>query len=241
MLQWTTRQLSSAVEVRVGPCAWRVTLLPDQVQHVRERPSLIVISPDDPLPALAAAAPHLGDLPVMLVVNEPVFARQFAAAIEDRMTALERERVEILCLRVEDPAELKSGSLLQTLYALREEGRAGNLGLSTTDVRSAEWLAMHTAVRVLQLPWSEADQSARHRALPAAREHGMTCIGMEAPAADAAFLLAAAEWVLPVLDSPLPEVVAPWSPQLVEESWVRYQREHPPPPPLPRSHPPTEE
>ncbi|MEX0744190.1 MAG: hypothetical protein WD118_01200, partial [Phycisphaeraceae bacterium] len=129
---WPTRTLAPT-DLVVGPCAWRISMLVDHADHVRPRPSLIVVSPEDDDDVLTAAAPKLGDLPVLLVVPEPSFARRLPASIEKRMEALGRERIETLMLQVDEVTELKSGGLLQTLFNLRDRGAVAHLGLASDD------------------------------------------------------------------------------------------------------------
>ncbi len=236
MMQWTLRTLAPT-DVPVGPCAWRIALLPHHAAYLRGHPSLVVAGPDDDDDLLAAAAPHLRDLPVMLVVEEPPFARQFADRIAARMALLGRAAIDVLTLRVEDPAELKSGHLLQTLGAVRDAGRCRHLGLATDDVRSAEWLALNTTARVLVLPWSHHDQSARYRALSTAADYGMACVALS-PDHHLPFALGVAHLVLPLLDRPLPPDAHPLPAADIDAAWQTYQSTHSAPAPLPRSRPP---
>jgi hypothetical protein len=221
-----------------GRCAWRITMLPEHRAYLLDHPGLLVAWPEDGDDLLAAAR-ELPDLPVMLCVAEPTFARQLSAELESRLAALGRPTIEVLTLQVKDPAELKSGGLLQTLFAMREAGRVRHIGLATHDVLAAEWLALNTAARVLQLPWSQADQSARYRAVPAAIDYGMTCIALQPTAPrDTPYALAAGSLVHPLLDRPIDADTTPLTAEAMEESWRDYQQTHAPPPPLPRSRPP---
>lgn len=232
-LPWTQRPLTP-LDLPVGPCAWRLTMLPEHAAYLADRTSLYVAMPEDDDAALAAASPHLCDVPLMLGVAEPEFARQLPAVIARRLDAAGRERVELLLLRVTEPAELKSGGLLQVVFDLRERGVIGELALATDDVLAAEWLALNTAARAIVLPWSSTDQSARYRAIGAAREYGMACLALTDD--DHAFHLGTADIVLPVLDRPIDADAM--SAHAIEASWQAYRESHAAPPPLPRSRPP---
>jgi hypothetical protein len=232
----------------VGPCAWRVTMLPAHAEYIRTHPSLVVVTPADDESVLRAAQPHLGGLPVMLGFEEPPFARAVRDTVLGRMTALGRDRVDVLTMWVDQTADLKGGSVLQVIRALREEGRIDELGLAHHDVREAEWLALRTTARLLAMPYHLGDQAARYRALEAAREHGMACLAC-GPMEDRAtaipddekslrFALAEHARGLPVLDAPLPPGLTPMSTEEVEAHWKEYRAHHAEPAPLPRSVPP---
>ncbi|MEX0653157.1 MAG: hypothetical protein WD534_07825 [Phycisphaeraceae bacterium] len=252
---WPTRTLAPT-DLVVGPCAWRITLLADdrQAGYVREHPSLVVVMPEDDDAVLEAAAPHVAGLPVLLIVAEPSFARRLPGQIEQRMAALGRSHVEALMLRVDEPTELKSGGLLQTLFGLRDRGAVDHLGLASHDPLAVEWLAGNTAVRLLGLPYSLADQTVRWRALARAAEYGMATISLTPPPeppgppesppprpvdeAGLRFALAEAGRVLPLLDRPLPEPWAPMPAGQAEAAWDDYRARHDEPAPLPRGRPP---
>lgn len=236
---WPTRTLAPT-DLVVGPCAWRIGMLVDHADHVRSRPSLIVISPEDDDAVLEAAARHLADLPVLLIVPEPSFARRLPATIEKRMQAVGRKRIEALMLRVDEVTELKSGGLLQTMFNLRDRGAVAHLGLASDDPLAVEWLAGNTAVRLLGVPYALDEQAVRHRALAKTAEYGMAAVALTSPADDAAlrFALAERERVLPVVDRPLPDSWEAMAADEVEAAWQHFQAEHPPPPTLPRGRPP---
>lgn len=240
MIPWTQRTWPHT-DITVGPCAWRLPMLagPDR-GYVRSHPSLIVIDPADDDGLLKQAGQHLGALPVLLGVAEPAFARQLQAAIAHRLDGLERQRVDALVLHVEDPAEIKSGGLLQTLFALRDAGVIGCVGLAHPGADVAEWLSMNTAVRLLGVNYSLDNLSARHRALLSASEYGMSAYALNCPRDDRAvrFVLAQSGRILPVLDRPIPAGLTAMPPDEAEAIWLNDQRKNPPPPPLKRGMPP---
>lgn len=240
MTPWITRTLPHT-DIEVGPCAWRLSMLagPDR-DTVKTHPSLIVVDPADSDDLLEQAEPHLNGLPVLLGVAEPTFARYLEDEVLRRMKLLGLTRVEALVLHVDDPAEIKSGGMLQTMFSLRDRGAVGHLGLAHPDATVAEWLAVNAAVRLLGVDYSLADQSAGHRALTAAAEHGMSVFALVSPGDEDAvrFSLAEAGRVLPVLDRPLGEGFKPMTPGEVDRAWENYRVAHPPPPALLRGRPP---
>src|SRR5262249_49827605 len=150
--------------------------------------------------------PRLGDLPVLLNLREPPFARRLPEAIAARLAALGRPRVDILALWVEDVADLKGGVMLQMLRRLREQGVVGHIGLGHADIRNVEWLALHPPARALVMPFSLAEQDARFRAIGKAEEYGMARIAAAPPGIDVdamRFALGAHDLALPVLDVPI--------------------------------------
>ncbi len=243
MSHWPLRQLGET-DIPVGACAWHIGLLAEEhtADHVHARPSLVVALPKDDDALLQAAAPRLGALPVMLVVAEPTFARRLADNIRSRMASLGVSHVAALALAVEDPADLKSGGMLQVLFDLRQAGVCDHLGLAQADARHAEWIARHTAVRLLLTEYSLHNQQTAWRTLAAAEEFGMACIALSPPPQDderaLRFALGSHERVLPLLDRPLPEGVEPMLPAELTACWEAYQRDHKEPAPLLRSQPP---
>lgn len=237
---WTQRTLPHT-GITVGPCAWRLTMLagPDRT-YVQSHPSLIVADPADDDAMLEQAGPHLGTLPMLLGIAEPAFARQLEAAITQRMQRLNKQRVEAVVLHVGDPAEIKSGGMLQTLFALRDAGVIGCVGLAHPDATVAEWLSMNAAVRLLGVRYSLDDPAARHRALTSAEEYGMSAYTLNSPRGDGAmrFSLAESPRVLPVLDRPIPAGLMAMPADEVEAIWQANQQKTPPPPPLKRGIPP---
>lgn len=238
---WFQRPLSP-LNVQVGPCAWRLPMFAGpHATYVRARPSLVVVNADDADALLQAAAPNLADLPVLLRVREPAFARQLPDLLNRRFAALGRNSIEIVMLEVDEVADLKGGGMMQTLTQWREAKRILHLGLAHEDVRNVEWLARSTPARALSVPLSLADQSARYRTIPAAVEFGMARVAAAPPDDDGdalRFALGTADLALPVLDRPLPENVTPMSATEVEAVWAAYQSSHEPPAPLARSQPP---
>jgi len=240
MTEWTKRKLDHT-DIEVGPCAWRLPMLagPDR-DTVKAHPSLIVVDPSDSDGLLEQAGPHTEGLPVLLGVAEPAFARQLEGEVMQRLSLLGRERIEALVLHVEDPAEIKSGGMLQTMFSLRERGVVGCLGLAHPDPHIAEWLSMNAAVRLLGVSYSLGDPSARHRALPSAAEYGMSAFSLDCPGDDSAvrFALAEARRILPVMDRPISKGLTPLSTDQADRAWDDYRQAHPPPPPLERGKPP---
>lgn len=240
VMDWTIGQLG-ATGIEVGPCAWHVSMLTgEHADYVHAHPSLVVAWGSDDEGVLRKAGPHIGNLPVLLGVREPSFARRLPGAIEARLDALGRDHVDILMLHADDPQELKGGGMLQTMFHLRQQGKVAHLGLAHEDIRAVEWIAANAAVRVLAARYSLADQAGRYRALPAADEYGMATLSLTSPEndADLRFALAQRELALPVLDRPLPEQITPMDEQAVEAAWAKYQSEHEPPERLMRGRPP---
>ncbi|MCX5658245.1 MAG: hypothetical protein NTW19_00815 [Planctomycetota bacterium] len=226
----------------VGPCAWRLPLLAgEHAAYVHAHPSMIVVAPEDSDDLLRAAAPHLGDLPILLRLLEPAFARQLPELLRRRFEALGRQAVTAVSIEVEDVADLKGGSLIQTLREWRDAGRIRHIAFGHADVRNVEWLAKNTPAHLLTMPFSLADQSARHRAIVAAREFGMARVAAEPPADDGVslrFALGSAGLVLPVLDRPLSPGITPMDVAEIDAAWADHQKAHAPPAPLERSQPP---
>jgi hypothetical protein len=241
MTRWTRRKLEHA-GIEVGPCAWRLPMLAGADRdYVKAHPSLIVVDPSDDDGLLEQAGPHTVGLPVLLGIAEPAFARQLEHAVMQRLNLLGRDTIDALVLHVQDPAEIKSGGMLQTMFALRERGVVGRLGLAHPNPNVAEWLSMNAAVRLLGVGYSLDDPSARHRALPSAAEYGMSAFALSCPGDDQAvrFALAEAGRILPVMDRPIPTGLTPMPPHETDRLWDRFQKSHPPPPPLERGRPPT--
>ena len=243
------------VGLKVGPCAWRASMLVGQTEQGREQtsedalayvlkhPSLIIVVPEDGDDVMAQVAKAADHMPVMICMPEPDFARRFGDQIRKRVAQLNRDKIAGVILRVEELSDLKAGGVLHAMFSLREEGLIEHVGVATEDARGAEWLSPQTAARVLMLPYSLEDQSARYRALPLAADMGQLCIASE-PVADVsheaalAFALGESARVLPVLDRPLPSNWRAMTELQVEAAWVQYQTEHPAPTKLPRSHAP---
>jgi hypothetical protein len=240
---WPQRTLPHT-DITVGPCAWRLPMLagPDR-DYVQSRPSLIVVDPTDADAVLEQAVPQIESLPLLLGIAEPAFARQLESTITRRMQQLNRQHVDAVVLHVDDPAEIKSGGMLQTLFAMRDAGGIGCVGLAHPDAAVAEWLSMNAAVRLLGVKYSLDDLVARHRALPSAEEYGMSAYVLNSPQDDRAmrFALAESHRVLPVLDRPIPAGLMAMSADEVEAVWRADQQKTPPPPPLKRGMPPMAE
>jgi hypothetical protein len=240
MNHWTTRILPHT-DIEVGPCAWRLPMLagPDK-DYVASHPSLVVVDPSDDDALLEQAGHNMEGLPVSLGVTEPAFARQLKGRVLDRMRILGRDRLDALVLHVDDPAEIKSGGMLQTMFALRERGVVGCMGLAHRDPRVTEWLAKNAAIRLLGVSYTSGDQAAGYRSLPAAAEYGMSAYTLDCPEDDGAirFALARSGRVLPVLDRPIPAGLGAMPDDEAESLWSDYKDEHPPPPALERGKPP---
>jgi hypothetical protein len=249
MKSWNTRRLPHS-DIAVGPCAWAFTLaVSEHARFVLGHPSLIVIGPDD----LAAAPPLSHDareaierLPLALHIHEPEFIRRMPAMIEKSLTELRRTRVDAVILHVQEPADIKSGSAIQTLSVLREQGKIGVIGLSATTALEAEWFAGASSARLLSVPFGIEDQSLRFRALAAMSEYSMDALAANAITNDGAagataaarFALAMSLQVLPVFAMPLSEEMTAMSAPEAEAEWTQYTASHAPPPALPRSRPP---
>ena len=242
-------------DLTVGPCAWWSTALSNTPDEIQDKPSLVAVHPDHDAEHLNELAPLLASLreqtedrmqgtapwPVMLGLHEPSFARRLPELVRRDLEALALPRIEVLTLWIEDPQDLKSGGLLQTMFAMRDEGLVRYIGIACEDALVAEWVVMNTAARVIAMPHHLTDQSARHRALDTAEEHGYVCLatGPHTATPEAMrFALGSSDLALPVLDAPPPPNVTPMDPQQIESCWSDFQAKHPSPPPLPRGRPP---
>ncbi len=237
---WTPRILPHT-DIAVGPCAWRLPMLAGvDRDYVKTHPSLIVVDPMDADALLKQAGQALEGLPVLLGVAEPAFARQLEGKVLDRMRMLGRDRLDALVLHVDDPAEVKSGGMLQTMFTLRERGVVGSLGLAHRDPRAVEWLAQNTAVRLLGVSYALEDQATGYRALSSAAAYGMSAYALDCPPDEGAtrFALAQCGYVLPVLDRRIPAGLRPLPKDEVDRAWSDYKEAHPVPPPLERGKPP---
>lgn len=253
-----TQHTFAPIDISVGPWAWHVGAFADAATRGETLPpSLVVAGPDDSANVLAAAAPHLHGAPIMLIMREPRFARRFEEDVKSRMASLGVERLAVLAVWSRDPADLKSGGVMQRMAALRERDAVAHLGIVHTDVRQAEWIASHTNVRVLGMPYGLTDQSARYRAIATAHEYGMACVALppqsaasdddEAPTMKLAqpndtdalrFAVGEGIRALPILDRPPDTSFTPMSGDELDARWKTWQASHSAPAPLPRSLPP---
>ncbi|QDU72094.1 aldo-keto reductase family protein [Mucisphaera calidilacus] len=233
-------------DIHTGPCAWDHTLIRDQPQTLQQHPALVVFdqrrgaSTDD----AAAIATTLNDHPLLLVLEEPDFARHLTKAIDDWHHALGRT-IDLIALHTHDITDLKAGGLLQPLTNARTNQTCRYYGFAADNANDAEWLAKNTAGRFLLTPFHRHDQSARYRAIPTAHEYGMAVIAephpdTEADPEAAAFALGHAHECLPIRLTPPPEDASPMTDEQREAAWTAWTRDNPPPPPLPRSRPPAE-
>lgn len=247
---WSQRRVEP-LGLLTGPCAWRASMLVGQtpqtsdeaVAYLLAHPSLVIVEPEDDVAVMDQVAKVAEHMPVMLCMDEPAFVRRLDEQVRKRVAQLKQDKAAGVILRVEELSELKAGGLLQALFSLREQGVIDHVGLAAEDVRGAEWLAPQTAARVLRLPYSLADQSARYRALPLAAEMEQLCIASQLIAditdeTALAFALGDASRVLPVLDKPLPARWRAMTADEVDAAWSTYQQSHEAPAKLPRSHAP---
>ncbi|GAB4192284.1 MAG: hypothetical protein Kow00105_06350 [Phycisphaeraceae bacterium] len=242
--QFWMQKVWSHTGITVGPCAWRITMLASSDRsYVRDHPSLIVSLPDDDESTLKQAEPHIGSLPVLVVIEEPPFARQLENAILDRLASLNRARVEALVLKIHDTAEIKSGSMVQTLYRLRDRGVIGCLGLAHDDANAVEWLSQNSAVRILGVDYSLKSQAIGYRALDSAQSHGMAVLSLAIPDNEQSlrFALGESDRVLPLLDRPIPSGLTPMNAEELARQHESYRQRHPEPPALKRGLPPMRE
>jgi hypothetical protein len=240
MNDWTQRILPNT-DIRVGPCAWRLPMLATKHRdYVKAHPSLIVVSPHDSNDLLTQAAPHTDNLPILLSIAEPPFARQLQDAVTQRIQHLGRDSIDALILHLDDPAEIKSGGMLQTMFSLRDRGIVQSLGLAHPDPQVAEWLSINAAVRLLGVHYSLEHQAPGYRAITSANDYGMSTFALHCPTDDPAvrFALAQADRVLPVMEQPIPDTLTPMSQDELDHAWQLYKNNHPPPPPLKRGRPP---
>ncbi|RME30576.1 MAG: hypothetical protein D6800_01730 [Candidatus Zixiibacteriota bacterium] len=240
---WTQR-VWPYTGITVGLCAWRVTMLAGcDRSYVQAHPSLIVSLPDDDDSTLKQAEPHIGSLPVLVVIEEPPFARQLESIVMARLGSLNRERIDALVLKLHDTAEIKSGGMVQTLYALRDRGVVGCLGLAHDEANAVEWLSQNSAVRILGMNYSLKNQAVGYRALNSAQSHGMAALSLAVPDNEQSirFALGETDRVLPVLDRPIPPGLTPMSTDELARQFASYQRQHPEPPALKRGLPPMSE
>ncbi|MBI1337949.1 MAG: hypothetical protein GC164_13450 [Phycisphaera sp.] len=242
---WPEHELGNT-GLTVGPFALRLPFFAQSHSPPKSN-TLVVVTPGDSEDLLMQTAPRITRMPVMLCVGEPAFARRLRGDIEQRLSSLGRSHVDILTLQVTDPAELKSGGALQTLFDLRSAGIAEHLGLYCGDVRGAEWLALNTAVRVIATPYNLLDQSADYRMIDAAHEHGHAVIALSLEGKQphdtseaVAFALATRHRALPVLDATPDHNSQPMDDDTLRQARETYRRAHPAPDPLPRSKPPEE-
>ena len=251
MNPWITRNLPHT-GIAVGPCAWsvRLTLQPETAHHLRDHPSLIVVGLDDlaastsPLPGHAIEA--LAALPIAIHLREPEFIRHLPQQLERLLAAVGRTHADAVILHVEELADIKSGSAIQALSKLRDQGKLRHIGLAAPTALDAEWLAGMSSARLLAVPFGLDDQGVRYRAMGQFEEFSMDAIAGTPVELDgtpegefaARFALAAAGIVLPVFASVLPPAITKLSDAEATAAWETYAATHPAPPPLPRSRPP---
>jgi len=211
--------------------------------YVQDHPSLIVSLPDDDASTLKQAEPHIGSLPVLVVIEEPPFARQLESVVMARLASLNRDRIDALVLKLHDTAGIKSGGMMQPLYALRDRGVVECLGLAHDEANSVEWLSQNSAVRILGVDYSLENQAAGYRALGSAHSHGMAVLSLAIPDNEQSirFALGESDRVLPVLDRPIPPELTPMSAEELTQYHTSYRQQHPEPPALKRGLPPMRE
>ncbi|MEQ9453216.1 MAG: hypothetical protein RLN76_01315 [Phycisphaeraceae bacterium] len=245
-IQWTTRALGET-GVEVGWCAWSSEALRQDPELITRCPSLVVF--DERRGETPESAAELdgvvGHSPVLVIVEEPSFARYLSAGLDRWREALGRQRLDLVALSVDEIRDLKGGGLLQPLVDGRAAGKIGAIGFVGDTANDTEWLAMNTAGRFLITRFTLKDQSAWYRAIPTATEYGMTVIGEVADdvgedggLGGAAFALGRSPQVLPMRATPLPSGVEPMDEAGLARAWAGYSATHAEPEKLPRGRPP---
>lgn len=232
--------------IHTWACAWDHTLVRENPQVVRDHPSLVVFDEGDGATPEDAEAicEFLGSVPVMVVLEEPSFARYLPPAIEAWREAVGKACLDLIVLRAEEVSDLKGGGMLQPLQEARNTGGCLQFGFACEDANEAEWLAKNTVGRVIALPYHVQDQSAWYRAIPTIHEYGMAAIAVAAPELEAdplASRFALGRWrdCLPIRHTAVPHDLIPMPEDELERVWDAYRQNHEEPPALPRSRPPS--
>jgi D-threo-aldose 1-dehydrogenase len=84
------------------------------------------------------------------------------------LSALRRERLDVLQIHNAEPAQLRAGALLEALAELRAEGLVGSLGATVYGETNALAAIASTDVEVVQVAYSALDRRAERNVLPAA-------------------------------------------------------------------------
>ena len=249
---WQTA-INELIGVELGACAWDAQVLLDgdtlDFEYISDRGSLIVVRETEDDLSLIAIGEKIRALreqtgkrfDVMLMFDEPDFARRLKDAVLGRMDKLGLESVAILMMCVHDVAGLKAGSLMQSLSELKNDGKAGELGLYAEDARWAEWLAINTGVRAIGTKFDLDNQSAAYRTIGTINDYGMVGFGFSDVSCveDVAFRLAQNTRCLPVIG----ELIGGELPEKMTEDatnriWDQYCDTNVEPEPLPRGLPP---
>jgi D-threo-aldose 1-dehydrogenase len=90
------------------------------------------------------------------------------ASVRASLSALRRERLDVLQIHNAEPAQLRAGALLEALAELRAEGLVGSLGATVYGETNALAAIASTDVEVVQVAYSALDRRAERNVLPAA-------------------------------------------------------------------------
>ena len=241
----------SLLNINAGICVWDAKLLLSECgfDYVSKRDSLVVVPhslSDEELANVGEKIISLREITnakfeVMLIIDEPRFARRLKENVLSKINSLGLKQVEVLMMRVNDVAGLKAGSLMQILGELKAEGVIGEVGLHADDPRWSEWLAINTGVRAIGVTYDLENQDVTYRSLSKISDYGMLAFGFSNANSveDMAFRLAKSGECLPIVSQipadGLPEMMPETD---VERVWAKYTDKNDEPESLPRGLPP---
>ena len=135
--------------------------------------------------------------------------------------------------------DLKSGWPMHGLQRLRDAKLTRYFAIETTDPLEAEWIAGHTPVHAIVIPYHAHDMAARYRVFDVAATNGVAIIS-QASTADEWSLQRATPQICSTIVSDAPQLgaISPLPKAAVEILWQHYQAQHPEPPKLRGVHPP---
>lgn len=184
------------------------------------------------------------DLPVVLAIHEPRFARQLPGIVAKALQQLGIEKLWGIAIRPDNAADFKSGRLLQTLLEYRQQGVIQHVGIFHEDVRTVEWAVENAGPHFIAFPFSVEMQDARYRLIGKAQEFQVGMFAFtpagEEGAESIGFLLGARDelGITPICGSSQDLQITSLSHEQLNSHWQAYQKTHQPPDELERAKPP---
>ena len=140
--------------------------------------------------------------------------------------------------------DMKSGWPMHGLQKLRERGLCRFYAFETDDPLEAEWIAAHTPVHAIVVPYTPGDMAARYRVFDTAAASGVAVISRAHDSASLALQRATPQLCASIanrdmISMPIDALsVDALSSEAVELLWTAYAADHPEPPKLRGVHPP---